>query len=64
MLITKVNIQNQINRTFTKKEVQVIDKHGKTLISNNQRNASSNNIDILLFSHHTGEGLVSANPHH
>lgn len=53
-----------MHRNFTKKEVQMINKHMKMFINNNQRNASLNNIDILLFFYQIGEDVIRPNTHH
>lgn len=36
----------------------------KMFINNNQRNASLNNIDILLFFYQIGEDVIRPNTHH
>lgn len=53
-----------MTRNFTKEVVQMINKRMKMFINNNQRNASSNNIDILSFLYQIGEDLIRANTHH
>lgn len=53
-----------MTRNFTKKEIQMVNKHMKVFIDSNQRNASSNNIDLLSFFYQIGEDLVRANTHH